>query len=134
MRLRAIRTKRSVRSAICASSILRSASPTLGIGSPSADRWIARRSPMACDEQGCRNDDTVPAGYEDLTYDDRTRCVGSERHVDALIRGGHLRCLTFPWSAQTAATMGVNSRWLHAGVEDKNRQEARRLARARILA
>ena len=30
------------------------------IGSPSADRRISRRSPMACDEQGCRNDDTVP--------------------------------------------------------------------------
>ena len=35
-----------------------------GLDSPSADRRISRRSPMACDEQGCRNDDTVPARAE----------------------------------------------------------------------
>ena len=52
---------------ICASSILRCASAILRIGSPSADRRISRRSPMACDEQGYRNDDTVPDGHRYLT-------------------------------------------------------------------
>ena len=67
LRLQAERTKRSERSAICVSSIPRSASPVSGIGSPSADRRISRRSPMACDEQGYRNDDTVPDGHRYLT-------------------------------------------------------------------